>query len=300
MLVRIRPGAELSGSEQEFVDCLRKLPGAGLALIDPVIGGRHSTAVVLTPRGMTVLTVLGFRRRQSGLLKIGANAPWTISDEPLELDDSAPAKPLDRLEDSVWAVRHALEQSLQDGKHVRGAIVLIPYRGVVVRPARTTLRPGRDVVVGNSVDLTDLRIYLEGFTAAPRAFTIDRVLHTCTALGLRELAPSPGQLAADGFDENEPPPVDTFLERVSRRRTDSVPVAPPAPPSTGSGRWAGWIVLALAMFGLLVVLVVVIRAVLTDDPQPRTVSEVSSVSSSTTAPAPLSTPVECFPFQPAC
>lgn len=296
MLVRIRPGAELSGSEQEFVDCLRALPVTGVALIDPVIGGRRSTAVVLTPRGITVLTVLGFRRRQSGLLKIAGDGLWTISGEPLESDDSAPAKPLDRLEDCVWSVRQALEQSLQDGKYVCGAIALIPYRGVVVRPARTTLRPGRDVVVGNSVDLTELRIYLEGFTTAPRAFTIDRVLHTCTALGLRELAPAAGELAADGFDEKEPPPVDTFLKRVSKRRAEPVPVTPPVP-ATGSGRMMGWIVLGLALLGLLVVLVVVARALLTDDPAPRTVSEVRS---STTVPAPPSAPVECFPFQTVC
>lgn len=294
MLVRIRPEAELSGAEREFVECLRAFPSTGLALVDCRVGDRRLGAVVVTPRGITVIEVKGFRRRQSGLLAVGGDGAWTISDSPLDLDAEPSRGLTDRLEHGVHAVRVALEQALQDSRHVCGAVVLVPYRGVVVRPARTALRPGLDVLVANTVDAHELRIYLEGFSAGPREWTIDRVRNTCSALGLAALAPSAAELAEAGFEENRPqehpiPAPSRFAAPV---------MAPPSVEHGARGKLAGLAVFAAAVLGVLVVLVMVVLAVLRDPPHPRPVSETSQ-STTTRAPA-TQRPAECFPFQNGC
>lgn len=292
MLVRIRPGAELTGAEREFVECLRALSSTGLALVDCRVGDRRLGAVVITPRGITVIEVKGFRRRQSGLLALSAEGEWTISDSPLDLDVETPHGLTDRVEHGVHAVRVALEHALQDSRHVCGGVVLIPYRGVVVRPARTALRPGLDVLVANTVDAHELQIYLEGFSAGPRDWTIDRVRNTCTALGLAELAPNRADLAEDGFQENRPPP--TPIPQQMRK-----PVEPTPPPVTeGSrGKLASVVVLAVALLGVLVVFVVVGAALVRDSPRPRPMSETTETT--TRVPTPASQ-VQCWPFQPDC
>ncbi|MFD4429414.1 NERD domain-containing protein [Nocardia sp. NPDC058497] len=296
MLVRIRPGAELTGAEREFVECLRAYPSTGLALVDCQVGDRRLGAVIVTPRGITVIEVKGFRRRQSGLLAVSAGT-WTISDSPLDLDTEPSAGLTDRVEHGVHAVRVALEQALQDSRHVSGAVVMVPYRGVVVRPARTALRPGLDVLVANTVDAHELRVYLEGFSAGPREWTIDRVLTTCTALGVGDLTPSRADLAADGFDGNRP--ARKPIPPQPRRITEPVQ-APPPVDSTRRGKLAGLIVFAAALIGVFVVFLVVGSALLNDPPNPRTTSETTQ----TTTRAP-STPAgkgatECWPFQNGC
>ncbi|MEV0435221.1 NERD domain-containing protein [Nocardia sp. NPDC050413] len=293
MLVRIRPGAELTGAEREFVECLSAYPSPGLALIDPQVGDRRLDAVVVTPRGITVLDVLGFRRRQSGLLALSNTGAWTISDSPLELEAGPSSGLTDRLEHGVHAVRVALEHALQESRHVCGAVVLVPYRGVVVRPARTALRPGLDVLVANTVDAHELRVYLENFSVGPREWTVERVLNTCAALGLADLAPTRTELTDDGFPAKRPDPA----PRAPRPRR----VEPPAPPTEPAkeGKLAGLIVFGLAVLGMLIVLVMVILALLTDSPSPRTVSDITE----STTPAPVTVthrPAHCWPFQSDC
>src|SRR5690606_17317674 len=162
-------------------------------------------------------------------------------------------------------VRVALEQALQDSKHVCGAVVLVPYRGVVVRPARTALRPGLDVLVANTVDAHELRVYLEGFSAGPRAWTIDRVRNTCSALGLAAWAPSAAELAEAGFEDNRPAP-----DPIPPPSRFAAPVMAPPPDEHGArGKLAGLAVFGVAVFGVLVVLVMVVFAVLRDPPHPR-------------------------------
>ncbi|MEV6359049.1 nuclease-related domain-containing protein [Nocardia asteroides] len=295
MLVRIRPDAELTGAEREFVDCLRAAPGTGLALIDCRVGDRRLGAVIVTPRGIAVVEVKGFRRRQSGLLAVSAAGAWTISDSPLDLDTESAAGFTDRLEHGVHAVRVALEQALQDGGQVCGAVVLVPYRGVVVRPARTVLRPGLDVVVANTVDAHELRVYLDGFAAGPRAWTVDRVRNTCTALGLAELAPSRAELAEDGFDGNRPAPA----PRPPQPRRFTEPIQAPPPEPSRRGKKTGLIVFAAALLGVFVVFLVIGQALLHDSPRPRTGPETSQ----TTRPAPTPAsqrPTTCWPFQNGC
>ncbi|GAD83601.1 nuclease-related domain-containing protein [Nocardia asteroides] len=295
MLVRIRPEAELTGAEREFVDCLRASPGTGLALIDCRVGDRRLGAVIVTPRGITVVEVKGFRRRQSGLLAVSAAGAWTISDSPLDLDTESAAGFTDRLEHGVHAVRVALEQALQDGGQVCGAVVLVPYRGVVVRPARTVLRPGLDVVVANTVDAHELRVYLDGFAAGPRAWTVDRVRTTCTALGLAELAPSRAELAEDGFDGNRPAPA----PRPPQPRRFTEPIQAPPPEPGRRGRKTGLIVFAAALLGVFVVFLVIGQALLHDSPRPRPSSETSQTTRP--APTPVSQrPTACWPFQNGC
>ncbi|MFD6399946.1 NERD domain-containing protein [Nocardia sp. NPDC060249] len=293
MLVRIRPGAELTGAERELVDCLRAYPSTGLALVDCRVGDRRLGAVIVTPRGITVLEVKGFRRRQSGLLSAAADGSWRISDSPLDLAADASNGLTDRVEHGVHAVRVALEQALQDSRHVSGAVVLVPYRGVVVRPARTALRPGLDVLVANSVDAHELRVYLEGFSAGPREWTVERVLNTCTALGAVEV-PSRAELVEEGFDTHRPAPAPV----VPQVRKFSEPV-PPADPSP-RGKFVGIGLFAAALLGIFVVFVVVGVALFQDSPHPRPMSDTSQTST-TRAPA-SATPrkTECWPFQAEC
>ncbi|WP_280345996.1 NERD domain-containing protein [Nocardia neocaledoniensis] len=294
MLVRIRPGPELTGAEREFVDCLRAYPSTGLALVDCQVGDRRLGAVVVTPRGITVIEVKGFRRRQSGLLSLTAGT-WTISDNPLELAGDPAAGLTDQVEHGVHAVRVALEQALQDSRHVSGAVVLVPYRGVVVRPARTALRPGLDVLVANTVDAHELRVYLEGFSAGPREWTIDRVLNTCTALGVADLAPAKAELAEDGFDGNRPAPAP--IRAQPRRFTEPVTAPPPAEPSR-RGKLVGPIVFAAALLGVFVVFLVVGQALLRDAPTPRSTTE-TTTTTRVIVPT-TQRQVECFPFQTEC
>ncbi|QIS16190.1 nuclease-related domain-containing protein [Nocardia arthritidis] len=296
MLVRVKPGADISGAEQEFVDCLRKYPTPALALTDLRVGDNRGTrrvdAVVFTPRGLTVLHVLGFRRRQSGILNIAADGAWTISDTPADLDDTRTGSPTDELEQSVFEVRSALERALLDPGHVCGAVVLVPFRGVVVRPARTNLRPGLDVVVGNVSDATDLRIYLEGFSAGPRNWTADRVVSACKALGLSSDAPSRDELLADGF-ETVAPESPTSIAREVKPREPSTP----RPPSDAQ-RILSWLITAVAVVGILILVGVVAVALATDTAHPAP-ERTSVVPSPTPSPAPYR-PVQCWPFQPGC
>lgn len=291
MLVRIRPGAELSGAEREFVACLRSYPTTGLAVIDLEADNRRVDAAVWTPRGLTVLEVHGFRRRQSGILSTPAEGPWKISDAPVELDDPDSGSPADRVEHGIYAVKHMLQRALQDPGHISGAVVLVPFRGAVVRPARTTLRAGLDVVVGNVTDATELRIYLEGFSAGPRNWTVDRVLGACNALGLAELAPSRAELLDAGFEENAPEPA-TMIARQPKPRVEPTPGA-----ATKSQAYAGWSVVVVAVVGVLLVLAVIASALVQDSTQPTRATD--TTTSPTPSPPPYR-PAECWPFQSGC
>ncbi|MBC7300170.1 MAG: NERD domain-containing protein [Nocardia sp.] len=293
MLVRIRPGAELTGAERELVDCLRAYPSTGLALIDCRVGDRRLGAVIVTPRGIAVIEVKGFRRRQSGLLTATADGAWMISDSPLDLDAEPSSGLTDRVEHGVHAVRVALEQALQDSRHVCGAVVLVPYRGVVVRPARTTLRPGLDVLVANTVDAHELRVYIEGFSAGPREWTIDRVLNTCTMLAVAEV-PSRAELAEEGFASNRPAPTPV----APQVRKFSEPAPPPDP--SRRGKLAGIALFAAALLGLLVVFVVVGVALWQDSPNPRPMSDTSQTSTTRAPTSVTPRKTECWPFQRDC
>ncbi|WP_280242803.1 NERD domain-containing protein [Nocardia abscessus] len=291
MLVRIRPGAELSGAEQEFVACLRSYPTTGLAVIDLEADNRRVDAVVWTPRGLTVLEVHGFRRRQSGILSTPAEGPWKISDAPVELDDAESGSPADRVEHGIYAVKHMLQRALQDPGHISGAVVLVPFRGAVVRPARTNLRPGLDVVVGNVTDATELRIYLEGFSAGPRSWTADRVIGACGALGLAQLAPSRAELLEAGFEENVPEPI-TTIPRAPKPR-----VEPKPGPATKSQAYAGWSVVVIGVIGILFVLGVIATALAHDSAQPGPATDPTT---SVTPSPPAYRPTDCYPFQQNC
>ncbi|HLS78400.1 MAG TPA: hypothetical protein VK083_16585 [Nocardia sp.] len=182
MLVRVRPGAELSAAEREFVDCVRAVPAAGLVLVDVLVdrGGRRLGAVLFTPRGMSVAEIRGFRRRQSGILSVRPDRPWKISGKALDLD--AQSHPGEQLEHGVYAVRDTLQRALLDPGQICGVVALLPRRGVVVRPSRTTLRPGFDVVVLNATDTAGLRSYIKKFGGEPGEWDVDRVIGAVDAL----------------------------------------------------------------------------------------------------------------------
>ncbi|MBF6316006.1 NERD domain-containing protein [Nocardia cyriacigeorgica] len=311
MLVKIESGAELSAAEREFVECLRKLPTTGVALIDlqvgPDSGKRQVDAVVWTPRGVTVLEARGFRRRQSGILEAGGGR-WTISSQPADLEQPEGVDLSDQLEHAVHEVKTALERSLQDPGHLCGAVVLLPWRGAVVRPARTTLRPGLDVVVANAADTTEFRIYLENFAAGPRAWTADRVLAAASALirdSGSDILLSREELLAEGFDTAAPTPKPIPARPAPRRE--------PTPENSGRQTAAAWVVLTVGVLGTLVVLGVIMRAVLTDGPDVEptattTTGATATPQSRATVPAVpvgggIASPrasVECWPFQAGC
>ncbi|MFI7003756.1 nuclease-related domain-containing protein [Nocardia sp. NPDC050175] len=289
MLVRVKPGAQLSGAEQEFVECLRSYPSAALAMIDLQVGDRQIDAVIWTPRGLTVLEVKGFRRRQSGILSIAADSPWKISDADADLDEPS-GSPSDRLEHGIATVKTTLERALLDPGHVCGAVVLVPFRGAVVRPSRTNLRPGLDVVVGNVADATELRIYLESFSAGPRKWTADRVIGDCTALGLAELTPSRADLVEAGFEQvaQESPSV---IPRPPKPRVEPTPGVP-----TKRHSYAGWTVVALAVIGMIAVIGVIANSLVHDSSHPK--PQETSVTPTPTPPPTSYHP--CWPFQQDC
>jgi hypothetical protein len=290
MLVRVNPGAQLSDAEQEFVECLRSYPSAALAMVDLQVGGRQIDAVVWTPRGITVLEVRGFRRRQSGILNISGAGPWKISDADADLDEQA-GSPSDRLEHGIFAVKSSLERGLLDPGHVCGAVLLVPFRGAVVRPSRTNLRPGLDVIVGNVSDATELRIYLEGFSAGPKKWTADRVIGDCAALGLADGAPSRQELVKAGFEQ-------VALESPSVIPRPPKPKVEPTPgPATKRQSYAGWAVAAVAVIGMLAVVGVIAKSLAHES------SHQAPPTTSVTSPAPSPSPYHptpCWPFQTDC
>ncbi|WP_028478269.1 hypothetical protein [Nocardia sp. CNY236] len=292
MLVRIRTGAQLSGAEQEFVACLRSYPTTAVVVVDLEADNRRVDAVVWTPRGLTVVAVYGFRRRQNGILSTPAQQPWTISDVPVELDDRDAGSPADRVEHSMFAVKQMLQRGLRDPGHISGAVVLVPFRGAMVRPARTTLRPGLDVVVGNVADATELRIYLDGFSAGPASWTVDRVIASCDALGIVDLAPTRAQLLAAGFQEKAPQPAPTIPRRPK-------PQGVPTPGITTKRQtYVGWSVVGVAVAGILFVFGVIATALAQDSPQP--VRDTATTAPSPTPSPPPYQPVECWPLQADC
>ncbi|WP_433198413.1 NERD domain-containing protein [Nocardia sp. CA-107356] len=292
MLVKIKTGANLSGAEQEFVECLRSYPTTGVALLDLAVGDhgdRRVDAVILTPRGITVADIKGFRRRQNGILSIPGDGPWAISAEPADLDEEISGSPVDHLEHSVHAVKTSLERSLIDPGHICGAVVLVPFRGVAVRPARTNLRPGLDVVVANVRDSTELRIYLEGFSAGPRSWTADRVGVACDALAAEK--PSRAELLADGFDAVQPE-APTLSARAARQHVIPAPLPPSRRQTT-----AGWVIFAVALLGMVAVLIVIANSLAHDSAHPA--REPDTTTSVTPSPPPYR-PIECWPFQTGC
>ncbi|MEV6137285.1 nuclease-related domain-containing protein [Nocardia sp. NPDC051990] len=294
MLVKIKTGANLSGAEQEFVECLRSYPTTGVALVGLEVGengSRRVDAVILTPRGITVIDIKGFQRRQSGILNIPGDGPWTISAEPADLDEEISGNPVDQLEHSVHAVKTRLERALVDPGHICGAVVLMPFRGVAVRPARTNLRPGMDIIVANVRDATELRIYLEGFSAGPRSWTADRVVATCAALGATE-KPFRAELLADGFDEVQPK-----APSLSAREMRQHAIPAPLPPSRRQTA-AGWAVFAVALVGMVVVLIVITSSLAHDSAHPAREPD-TSTTSVTPSPPPYH-PIECWPLQQNC
>ncbi|MGY4100099.1 nuclease-related domain-containing protein [Nocardia sp. R16R-3T] len=293
MLVKIKTGANISGAEQEFVECLRSYPTTGVALVGLEVGengARRVDAVILTPRGIAVFDIKGFRRRQSGILSIPGGGPWTISAEPADLDEDISGNPVDQLEHCVHAVKTRLERALIDPGHICGAIVLLPFRGVAVRPARTNLRPGMDVVIANARDATELRIYLEGFSAGPRNWTADRVGAACEALAADK--PSRAELLADGFDEVQPK-APSLSAREMRR--NAIPA--PLPPSTRQTT-AGWAVFAAALIGMVVVLIVIASSLAHNSAHPA--RELDIPTTSVTPSPPPYHPIECWPLQKNC
>ncbi|RBO90607.1 nuclease-related domain-containing protein [Nocardia puris] len=293
MLVKVGSGGQLSGAEQEFVDCLRSFRSTGLLAVGVHAGdngARRVDAVLFTPRGVAVAEVKGFRRRQSGILKLTDEGPWTISDTAADFDDEDTADPVDRLERSVYAVRTQLERALQNPGHVAGLVALIPFRGVVVRPAHTTVRPGLDVVVANVPDATELRIYTERFASGPRSWSADRVLGAAAALGIEPL--SREELIADGFE---------VLAAHSHLPVAATPQHAPAPPPapTRKSAVAAWTVFAVACVGIVGVLAVIVSAVAKDTPGSN--SDQRSVTTTTADPTPPpAAPRTCYPFQPDC
>lgn len=290
MLVKVDDRAELSAAEKEFVECLRQLPTTGLAIVDLRIGTQRGTrqigAVIWTPQGVLVVEVVGFRSRQSGVLTVSQERPWRVGDLAADLELEFGVNPVRRLETAVREVELTFERATYDPGQLCGAVALVPMRGAVLRPGRETLRPGLDVVVGNTVESTELRIFLENFAPGPPRWTLGRVCAATRAL--TGWAPERGELIAAGFEDKLPEAPRKPRERPSWRRPDS-------------GRTqdaVGWVVLTVAVLGMFVVLGAIIGSLLTDGPA----AEPAAPPSTTVEPTvPVRVgPVECWPLQPGC
>lgn len=288
MLVKVDDRAELTAAEEEFVECLRHFPTTGLAMVDLRIGTDRGTrqidAVIFTVHGVTVVEVVGFRRRQSGVFEVSTDGRWKIGSETAELDLAFGADPSTMVQNSVREVERAFERTGFDPGHLCGAAVVVPFRGSVLRPARASVRPGLDVVVGNVTDSTELRIYLENFAPGEPRWTADRVRAATTAL--TGWAPGRDELLTAGFAEKLPE-----TKRVKPLSDERVPEA------TRGQATMGWVVTLVAALGMLVVLAVIVTALLSDGPD--TDPAATTPSSAVTAPT-STTPVECWPLQPGC
>lgn len=290
MLVKVDDRAELSATEREFVECLRQLPSTGLAIVDLRIGTQRGTrqigAVIWTPQGVLVAEVLGFRSRQSGLLTVSMERPWRVGDTVADLELELGADPVRRLESAVREVELTFERASYDPGQLCGVVVLVPRPGAVLRPARETLRPGLDVVVGSAAEPTELRIFLENFAPGPPRWTLGRVCAATRAL--TGWAPDRAELMAAGFEDKLPEPPRKprawqTMRRPDVRRTHDV---------------IGWTVLGVAVLGMLVVLAAIAGSLLADGPA----AEPAAPSSSTepTVPPTPAGAVECWPLQTGC
>lgn len=288
MLVKVDDRAELSAAEREFVECLRQLPSAGLAIVDLRVGTQRGTrqigAVVWTPQGVLVVEVVGFRSEQSGILTVSTDRPWQVGDTAADLDLDLGADPVHRVEGALREVRLTFERAAYDPGDLCGAVVLVPYRGAVIRPARETLRPGLDVVVGTVADPTELRIFLENFAPGTPRWTLGRVCAATRAL--TGWAPERGELIAAGFEDKLPEPPKQPRARLPR--------------SPDSGRvhdLLGWAVLAVAVVGMLIVLAAIAGSLLAESPAAEPAAPTSSAEPTVPPPA---GPVECWPLQAGC
>ncbi|MFI5714477.1 nuclease-related domain-containing protein [Nocardia sp. NPDC051750] len=289
MLVKVDDRAELSVAEREFVECLRALPSTGLAIVDLRIGTQRGTrqigAVIWTPQGILVVEVIGFRRKQSGMLTVSTERPWRVGEEDADLVVEFGADPVRAVESAVREVQLTFDRATYDPGQLCGAVVLVPLRGAVVRPARETVRPGLDVVVGNVAEPTELRIFLENFAPGPPRWTLGRVCAATRAL--TGWAPERRELIAAGFDDKLPEPPKASRKRPALRRPDSRRVHDAI----------GWSVLAVAVVGVLVVLAAIAGSLLADGPAAEPAAP--SSSSEPVAPPPAG-PTACWPLQPDC
>ncbi|NKY37418.1 NERD domain-containing protein [Nocardia speluncae] len=288
MLVKVDDRAELSAAEREFVECLRQLPSTGLAIVDLRVGTQRGTrqvgAVVWTPQGILVVEVIGFRSKQSGMLTVSTERPWRVGDTAADLDLELGADPVRRVESALREVQLTFERASYDPGHLCGAVALIPQRGAVLRPARETLRPGLDVVVGNTGEPTELRIFLENFAPGPPRWTLGRVCAATRAL--TGWAPDRDELIAAGFEDKlpEPPkkPRTWPLRRPDSRRAHDL---------------IGWVVLGVAVLGMLTVLAAIAGSLITDGPAAEPAAPSSSADP--TVPPPTGS-AECWPLQTDC
>ncbi|WP_328388913.1 nuclease-related domain-containing protein [Nocardia sp. NBC_00416] len=289
MLVKVDDRAELCAAEQEFVTCLRQLPTTGLAVVDLRIGTQRGTrqigAVIWTPQGVLVIEVVGFRSRQSGVLVVSQDQQWRVGDLAADLELEFGVNPVRRLETAVQEVRLTFERADYDPGQLCGAVALVPMRGAVLRPGRETLRPGLDVVVGNAVEFTELRIFLENFAPGPPRWTLGRVCAATRAL--IGWAPDRAELLAAGFEEKLPEPPKKPRGRPSWRR----------PESGRAQELLGWAVLGVAVLGMLMVLAAIIGSLLSDGPASEPAAPSSTIAPSMPA---RGGPVECWPLQPDC
>ncbi|MGW0007492.1 nuclease-related domain-containing protein [Nocardia grenadensis] len=289
MLVKVDDRAELSAAEMEFVQCLRQLPTTGLAIVDLRIGTQRGTrqvgAVIWTPQGVLVIEVVGFRSRQSGVLTVSRDRPWQVGAVAADLELAFGVNPIRQLESAVREVELTFERATYDPGQLCGAVALVPMRGVTLRPGRETLRPGLDVVVGNAVEYTELRIFLENFAPGPPRWTLGRVCAATRAL--TGWAPDRAELIAAGFEDKLPEPPRKPRERPGWRRPDS-------------GRTQdliGWAVLGVAVLGVLIVLGAIAGSLLADGPTAEPAAPSTTVAPAVPAPG---GPVECWPLQPGC
>lgn len=167
MLVINGDRSRIPATEKTVLHWLRSWHGehmiAGVAISGCYIGDhrrRHTRnateadLVVITPHACVAIEVKGITAPISGELSCPANGPWSmpgITGDPVHIRRSD-ANPFDQVGASTFNLKNLAKQLGIDA-FVSGLVLVLPHPGCTLALAKTDLRTGIDVVVGNPGDL---------------------------------------------------------------------------------------------------------------------------------------------------
>lgn len=209
-----------SAAEDTVIGLLREwtgkyhLPGLCLMHVHVPTGARtrEVDGILWTPHGLAVLEVKGFTSPQEGTLRIPANGPWQVDDQPAALHTLADTTPAEQCQTGVYAVRNTLHAAGVDPGFIAGLVALARPNQQLALGDTTRLPTGIFVSWATRTDLRRWAHHQRKRDSRPR-WSADDVLAACAALDLSSLAPQRAELIADGF-----PDVITYSDRPRQHR----------------------------------------------------------------------------------